>query len=110
MYKLVKNEEATIRKHSESYSIKNYFTKDFSRDFSLAVAELNGDVHQATSSAISDRIYYVFDGTVKFAVDGKTVAVNSHDSIFIGKGTEYSFGGSCKMVLINIPAFGVEAK
>ena len=42
IYKLVKKEDGVVRLQNESYSIRNYLTKDFNKNFSLAVSELNG--------------------------------------------------------------------
>lgn len=107
IYKLVKDTDGIIRKHSDSYSIKNYLTKDFSKDFSLAVSMLNGE-HELTKSIASDRIYYFIEGNAEFIIDGNTVNVNKDDTLFIEKNTEYSFKGNFKAVLINLPAFGIE--
>lgn len=38
VFKLVKSSEGSVRDHNNSYSIKSYLTKDFSKDFSLAVS------------------------------------------------------------------------
>lgn len=107
IYKLIKNSDAPVRKHNESYSIKNYLTKEFNKDFSLAVSELDGE-HELTKSTASDRIYYFIDGNARFIIDGITIEVEKDDTLYIEKNTEYSFSGNFKAVLINLPAFGIE--
>ena len=106
MYKLVKKSEATERVQSDSWVIKNYLTKDFSKDFSIATAKLNGK-HSLTKSETSDRIYYVTAGSVVFTLEGTLVTAQKGDILFIEKNTDYAFDGKCEVVLINIPAFGV---
>lgn len=107
MYKLVTKEDTIVRNHNESYSIRNYLTKDFNKDFSLAVSELNGD-HQLTMSTASDRIYYIIEGEAIFKINKDNIKIKKEDALFIEKNTEYSFSGKIKAVLINIPAFGIE--
>jgi len=107
-YKLVKNTEGVVRKHSDEYFIKNYLTKDFNENFSLAVSENKSGSHELTKSVASDRAYYFIEADAEFVVDGEEMNVASGDVLFIEKNTEYSFSGSFKAVLINIPAFGIE--
>lgn len=90
------------------YSIKNYLTKDFNENFSLAVSELKDGVHELTKSVVSDRIYYLITGKAKFLLDNDEIEVKAKDVLYIEKNTEYSFSGSFEAVLINIPAFGIE--
>ena len=106
-FKLVRNAYTFVRKHNDSYSIKNYLTKDFSETFSLAVSELNGAC-ELTKSIASDRIYYFIEANAKFNIQGKEIEVSSEDVLFIQKNTEYCFAGTFKAVLINIPAFNIE--
>lgn len=106
-FKLVKSREGFVRKRDDSYSIKNYLTKDFNENFSLAVSTLNGE-HELTKSITSDRIYYFIEGHAIFNIDGNEIKVFSEDILFIEKNTYYSFSGNFKAVLINIPAFRIE--
>lgn len=108
MFKLVGKEDSVTRKHNDSYSIKNYLTKDFNENFSFAVSELTNGGEKLTKSIASDRIYYFIEGSAKFIVDGKEMIVQKEDVLFIEKNTEYSFSGTFKAVLINIPAFSIE--
>ena len=107
-YKLVKNEETITRKHNDMYSIKNYLTRDFNENFSLAVSELKDGVHELTKSIVSDRIYYFIEGEAIFLVENNKIQVKAKDVLYIEKNTEYSFSGNFQAVLINIPAFGIE--
>lgn len=74
------------RVHNESYSIKNYLTKDFNKNFSLAVSELNGS-HQLTKSTNSDRIYYLIEGNAVFIINGEEMKIKKEDTLFIEKNT-----------------------
>ena len=107
-FKLVKNAGGSIRKHSDSHCIKNYLTKDFSEDFSLAISELKDGEHELTKSIASDRIYYFIDANAEFIVAGEKMTISGRDVLFIEKNTRYSFSGNFKAVLINMPAFGIE--
>ena len=107
-FKLVKNEEGNTRNHSDSYSIKNYLTREFSENFSLAVSEMIDGEHEVTKSVASDRVYYFISADATFVVDGQSINIKSEDVLFIEKNTEYSFSGNFKAVLINMPAFGIE--
>lgn len=107
-FKLVKNEEGFVRNHSDIYSIKNYLTKDFSENFSLAVSTLLDGEHELTRSVSSDRLYYFIEADAIFNVDRNDLKISNEDVLFIEKGTWYSFSGHFKAVLINMPAFGVE--
>jgi len=106
-FKLVKNSDCVTRNHNDSYSIKNYLTKDFNQNFSLAISELNGE-HELTKSVASDRVYYFIEGSATFDIEGSELNVAREDTLFIEKNTEYSFKGKFKAVLINMPAFGIE--
>ena len=108
MVKLVKSNETTTRNHSDAYSITNYLTKDFSKDFSLAVSNLDNGGHETTKSETSDRVYYFISAKATFTIGDKIFEVNDGDALFIGKNTDYSFKGAFKAVLINMPAFGIE--
>jgi len=107
MYKLVKDNDTTTRAHNESYNIKNYLTREFSKDFSLAVSQMDGS-HEPTKSVASDRIYYFIKGRATFTIDGTQIDVAKDDVLFIEKNTEYSFRGKFRAVLVNLPAFGIE--
>ena len=107
IYKLVKKEDTSIRVNGDSNSIRNYLTKDFNTNFSLAVSELDG-IHQSTKSTVNDRIYYFIEGTATFIINGEKINVKQDDTLFIEKNTEYSFEGKIRAVLINMPAFGIE--
>ena len=61
IFKVVKDRDTITRNHNENYSIKNYLTKDFNENFSLAVSELMSGEHELTKSIASDRIYYFIE-------------------------------------------------
>ena len=107
IYKLVKNQETIVRNHDENHSIKNYLTRDFNENFSVAVSELNGEL-TLTKSTSSDRIYYFVEGKATFRINEEDLIVENADVLFIEKNTEYSIVGKFKAVLINLPAFKKE--
>lgn len=102
--RLIKKEEAVVRKISETYTISNLLTKAISEKVSVVVSESKGHSEMARNK-ISDRIYYVLGGQLKVKQGGKELIANSDDLIFVPANTWYEFGGSFKAVLINAPAF-----
>lgn len=85
IFKLVKSTEGNVRAHNNCYSIKNYLTKDFSKDFSLAVSELVDGKHELTKSVTSDRIYYFIYADAKFNVNGEEIKISNEDIWVIKK-------------------------
>lgn len=49
-----------------------------------------------------------FFADAKYNVNGEEIKISNEDVLFIEKDTLYSFEGSFKVVLIDIPAFGIE--
>ncbi|MDL2295726.1 hypothetical protein LJC18_02840 [Lachnospiraceae bacterium OttesenSCG-928-E19] len=107
-YKLVRKEDTPTRNHNDAYSISNYLTKDFNKDFSVVVTELKDGEHNLTKNTSSDRIYYFISGNAIFTIDDKQISVKQDDVLFIEKDTFYSFKGTFKAVLISVPAFTIE--
>ena len=108
MFKLVRSSDTTSRNHNGSYTITNYLTKEFSKDFSIAVSKMTNGNHELTRSVTSDRIYYFIEAQAEFVIGNETLAIRGDDVLFIEKNTDYSFSGTFKAVLINLPAFRIE--
>lgn len=47
--------------------------------------------------------YYVIDGSGYFKLDGVDQEVNKGDLVVVPAGTQYTFGGLLKMLLVNTP-------
>ena len=104
MFKIVRKQEAAVRKISETYEARNYITKDFSQAFSLAVNTATGHAERETNDY--DRIYFIISGELLINVDGANDSIGAGDSLFISKGTVYDFSGTFEAVVVNQPAFG----
>jgi len=100
--KIIKKEDSTERKISESYSVLNFLTGDESEKISLAVSTAKN--HSETTKTTSDRAYYVLEG--ELSANNQTA--KKGDVIFIPANTEYGFRGTFKAVLINSPPFKKE--
>jgi ethanolamine utilization protein EutQ (cupin superfamily) len=98
--KLLKKEDAVLRKISDSYSVFNFLTANDSERFSIAIGDALD--HDETTKTMSDRAYFVLEGEI--IVNGK-LRGGPADIIFIPENTEYSFKGSFKAIIINSPPF-----
>ncbi|MBW4061038.1 hypothetical protein HJC99_00490 [Candidatus Saccharibacteria bacterium] len=108
MYKIVRKQEAAVRKISETYEARNYITKDISRSVSLAVNTASG--HSERETTDYDRIYYVISGELLINIDGESSGISTGDSLLISKGTIYDFYGTFEAVVVNQPAFGTSVQ
>lgn len=104
MYKIIRKQNASVRKIADSYSALNYVNKDISPNMSLAVTD--AQKHQETETTLYDRIYYLLEGKAIFIFDDKKVILEKGDSCFISKNTTYEISGTFKSVIVNQPAFG----
>ncbi len=104
MYKVVRNSNASVRKISDNKISINYITKDISPDVSFAVAEATE--FKEKQRAEYNRIYYILSGTLILMFDKKKVELETGDSCYVSKGTEYVMSGTFKAVMVNQPAFG----
>jgi len=101
MVKLIKKDQVVERTISDSHSVNNFVTKDFSKNVSLAIGV--GQDYSGTSKSVrSDRVYYVTEGKL---IVNKDLVAEVGDVIFVPKGEEYSFEGTFKAVVVNAPAF-----
>ncbi len=107
MFIKINNEDKVTRGEGSQYSIDNYLTKENSKNISVAVSHLCGQINN-TRNVESDRIYYFMSAEAEFNVDGKIVKVKDGDVIFISKNTLYSVVGNFDAVLINTPAFDIK--
>lgn len=98
--RLLKKEDAVLRKISDSYSVFNFLTANDSERFSIAIGDALD--HDETTKTMSDRAYFVLEGEI--IVNGK-LRGGPADIIFIPENTEYSFKGSFKAIIINSPPF-----
>ena len=104
MFKIVRKNQAVVRKISETYEARNYIMKDFSQAVSLAVNTATDHAERETTDY--DRIYYVISGELLIGVDSETNTIYAGDSLLLAKGTVYDFSGTFEAVVVNQPAFG----
>ena len=81
--------------------------EDQSEDISITWVKIWG-YHKKLVCHVSDRAYYIIEGTGEFNVEGyPTGKVNKGDHVFIPKGVPYDFEGHMTYLVINSPAFQV---
>jgi mannose-6-phosphate isomerase-like protein (cupin superfamily) len=88
----------------ENMIIKVYSTKEDIASSSLAVIELKGK-HGKIKSTLSDRFYYVLEGSGKFIVDNSVEEVKAGDAVIIPKNTPYDIIGNFKILVVHTPPF-----
>lgn len=106
-YKVIKLEEAEIRKIAPNKTAYNLITKDINPHISLALIE--ADNFKGTDKTLYNRIYYVIEGKLTLKFDDKTVILQKGDSCFVEEGTSFSMEGTFKVLNINQPAFGTKS-
>ncbi|MFC1710066.1 cupin domain-containing protein [Patescibacteria group bacterium] len=104
MFKVIRKNDASVRKISNNKIAINYITKEVSPDVSLAVTEVtNFEEKQKTEY---NRIYYILKGTLILSFDDEEIRLEKGDSCHVSKGTEYLMSGTFKAIVVNQPAFG----
>ena len=96
-------------KDAHEFSLKDikgwvYNSKEDFANASAAYIEING-THGKIKNSLSDRIYYILDGTGKFVIDGKIISVEKTDVIIVPKNTPYDYMGKMKLFLVDCPAY-----
>ena len=104
MYKKISKEEKITRIISEEEQADNYITKTTTKNFSLAVTTLNGEM---TITTKNERAYYFINANVDFLIDNEKIHCESKDVLYIDKDTTYTAKGYFEAVTINSPAYGL---
>jgi ethanolamine utilization protein EutQ (cupin superfamily) len=93
-------QNGSIRKVSESYAILNLLTAQESENVSVAIGTATN--HNETTSTSSERVYFILEGEMTI---NDEILAKQGEVIYIPKHTEYSFKGTFKTLIINVPAF-----
>lgn len=104
MYKIVRKNEAKIRQIAPNKTADNYITKETTSVFSFATTR--GDNYYEKIKVGYNRLYFVLEGELVIAFNGKEERLRKDDSIYIEKNTEYEMNGTFNAVVINEPAYG----
>lgn len=99
-------ENASKRKVSKELTIYDIIT-DPNANLDFVIAELNGD-HPMIVNHVSDRVYFIINGTGDVFSDGKWENVSPNDCIYIKKNTEHSIRGNLTYAIITSPPFAPE--
>lgn len=105
MYKKITQSEKITRKVNSEYKVDNYLTKETTKNISLAISKLDGEV--PVEKTPNERVYYFIEANAQFNIEKEIVSVKSGDVLYIPSNTNYSFKGSFEAVLVNTPAFGI---
>jgi mannose-6-phosphate isomerase-like protein (cupin superfamily) len=67
--------------------------------------------HDRVVNELSDRVYYIIDGTARFQVgDGVPVeSVSAGDFVFIPRNVPYEFEGNMRYIVMNGPAYRTDS-
>ncbi len=82
----------------------SYTSKDNLASGSAIVFEVEG-THGKIMSKVSDRIYYVIEGSGKFYNDKEEIEVKAGDVVIVDKNTPYDYKGKMKLFLVHLPAW-----
>jgi len=101
-YKFVKDE--AYKFGWQGLEVLSYSEKE---DFSFASAATFNvtERHGKCKNTVSNRVYYVIEGSGKFVIEGKEVAVKATDVVIIPKNTVYDYMGKMKLFLVHTPAY-----
>jgi mannose-6-phosphate isomerase-like protein (cupin superfamily) len=73
---------------------------------SVTWVQMAGRCCQQMTCELSDRVYYLLEGSGEFQVGTDPVErVDSGDLVLIPKGVPYAFSGDMVYLVINVPAF-----
>ena len=82
----------------------SYTSKDNLSSGSAIVFEVDGN-HGKIMSKVSDRVYYVIEGSGEFINNKDNMKVKKGDVIIVDKNTPYDYRGKMKLFLVHIPAW-----
>ncbi len=81
-----------------------YNSKEDFGNASAAVFEVEEN-HGKVKTTLSDRVYYILEGSGQFIVENDTIQVEKTDVIIIPKNTAYDYQGKMTLFLVHIPAY-----
>ncbi len=88
----------------KNYIIDNYLDKSSNLGYSVVRTHLDGK-HPLMKNTLSNRTYYIIDGTASFYVENEQFTIKQGDTLTITKDTLYRFEGKFDAILISCPAF-----
>ena len=88
----------------KNYIIDNYLDKSSNLGYSVVRTHLDGK-HPLMKNTLSNRTYYIIDGTARFYVGNEQFTLKQGDTLTITKDTLYRFEGKFDAILISCPAF-----
>ncbi|MFE9643617.1 cupin domain-containing protein [Streptomyces sp. NPDC006365] len=102
------NSDGVIRRFAD-VEITNLITGAAKSAFSLSVATLRG-VHPPTVSRLSERAYYIVEGSLMFTVATEKFKVGAGDAVLVPKGATHAMEGTAQYVVVNAPPFDAAAE
>lgn len=92
-----------MRKIDDSLSIVDLFSKK-EVNFDLVIAQINGN-HPKIKNFVSQRVYFILEGSATVKVEKNEFVVNKNDLVFIEKGQTHTIKGNAKYLIITTPPF-----
>ena len=105
MYKKITKNEKITRQITDVHSADNYLTKETTKNISLAINKLDGNLDLIKT--VNERAFYFINADVDFVIDNEKVHFEDGDVLYLSKNTNYSANGKFEAVVVNSPAFGV---
>lgn len=94
---------APRRKIDSSLEILDLFTAS-QQPFDMVVGILNG-FHGKFTNNLSEKYYYILNGTARVEIDNVVFQVNSGDLVHIPVASKHSIDGCVKMLIICSPPY-----
>jgi len=102
---IIKKENRVVHKNSDKCIAYEYSIED--KDINIAYIEIDGrypDKGRVTNTECKEMLFVV-EGSGKVVVEGKEIALNTHDVALILPNQKYYFEGKLKMVMPCSPAW-----
>ena len=103
-FKVVKGNEATVRKIADNKRAYKFITKEISPG--VSVARVEAEKFEGKNEITQNFIYYVLEGQLTLKFSDEEVVLNPNDSCFVPKNSIYIMSGTFKAIVVSQPAFG----
>ncbi|HLA07924.1 MAG TPA: hypothetical protein VJ022_10800 [Anaerolineales bacterium] len=84
-----------------------YGSKDVLPTASASVIQVDGR-HGKGKTTVSDRVFYILEGTGEFVVGDDVIPVQGTDIIVVPKNTSFDYQGKMTLLLVHVPAYDQE--
>jgi mannose-6-phosphate isomerase-like protein (cupin superfamily) len=82
----------------------SYGSKDTSPTATASVVHVNGR-HGRGKTTVSDRLFYILEGTGEFEVGDRRFPVEATDIVVVPKDTPFDYNGTLRLLVVHVPAY-----